>query len=79
MLCSISAKGLKACLSLLILGSTMTQASLYPTQPIAKTVFRAGHLNNVTWIDSPSEPSLAKMGPMKIALCMENDVSIVFI
>lgn len=50
-------------------------ARLFPTQPIAKTVFRGGAWNNVTWRDSDSKPSLAEMGEMRLELWVGDSVS----
>ncbi|RDB16493.1 hypothetical protein Hypma_002854 [Hypsizygus marmoreus] len=43
-------------------------ASVYPTQPIAKTKFSTGQLAMVTWRDDNHKPHLEDMGYMRIDL-----------
>lgn len=54
--------------ALLSLLCTLSGASLYPTQPIAKTIFRAGTWNSITWIDSGETPKLNEHSNFEIHL-----------
>lgn len=51
------------------------QASLFPVQPIAMTVFHAGRSESVRWIDVDSHPKLREMGKMNIDLYVNGTVS----
>ena len=62
-------------LSLLVLVSSAA-AALYPTRPIASTVFSAGRMSTITWIDDGTAPSLSQIGPMRIDLYYGDDVSV---
>lgn len=62
-------------LSLLLLVSSAT-AGLYPTRPIASTVFSAGRLSTITWINNDDAPTLSQIGPVRIDLFSGDDVSI---
>ncbi|KAL5524900.1 hypothetical protein ACEPAF_8769 [Sanghuangporus sanghuang] len=55
---------------LLLFSAASASASLYPTQPIAKTVFRGGSYNNISWIDNDAVQgsSLAQLGKLRIDL-----------
>lgn len=63
-------------ISLLLLFSGFVGASLYPTCPIAKTVYRGGTWNNISWIDSEESPPLYQMGKMSIHLWVDDTVSV---
>ncbi|TFY62234.1 hypothetical protein EVJ58_g3993 [Rhodofomes roseus] len=53
--------------TLLLLASSAA-AGLYPTRPIASTVFSAGRLSTITWINDDTQPSVSQMGPIRIDL-----------
>lgn len=59
----------------LLLFSGFVSASLYPTCPIAKTVYRGGTWNNITWIDSGESPPMDQLGKMSIHLWVDDIVS----
>ena len=61
-------------LALLLLVSSAA-AALYPTRPIASTVFSAGRMSTITWIDDGTAPSLPQIGPVRIDLFSGDDVS----
>ena len=49
-------------------------ASLYPTSPVADTVYGAGRQNLVEWIDDEPKPNLYEISVLKIDLYHDNDV-----
>ena len=49
-------------------------ASLYPTSPVADTVYGAGRQNLVEWIDDSPKPHLYEISVLKIDLYLDNDV-----
>ncbi|KAI0322586.1 hypothetical protein OF83DRAFT_651660 [Amylostereum chailletii] len=51
----------------------VASAALYPTQPVSDTVFTAGRLNTVTWIDDGSSPSLSNLSELKLDLYGQGD------
>lgn len=51
-----------------LLELTTVLASVYPTQPIADTVFMSGHLAHIYWKDDGWTPHLKDMGLMNIDL-----------
>lgn len=59
----------------MVLLATSVKASLYPTQPVADTIFRAGQSVALSWIDMGSSPSIEDTGKMDIKLYVANDVS----
>ncbi|KAI5118369.1 hypothetical protein M0805_008697 [Coniferiporia weirii] len=61
-------------LATLALWTGMTCAGLFPTQPIAKTIFYSGAWNNVTWIDTESKPHLHELGGMLMELWTDADL-----
>ncbi|KAJ7054181.1 hypothetical protein C8F01DRAFT_498494 [Mycena amicta] len=44
-------------------------ASLYPTHPVGNSVFVAGTVERVTWLDTLTRPRLLDIGPLTISLC----------
>jgi hypothetical protein len=56
----------------LVLGSAL--ASLYPTSPVAGTVYDAGRHNLVEWVDDGPAPHLNEISVLKIDLYQDNDV-----
>jgi len=56
----------------LVLGSAL--ASLYPTSPVAGTVYDAGRQNSVEWIDDDPTPHLYEISVLKVDLYHDNDV-----
>lgn len=48
--------------------------SLYPTSPVAGTVYDAGRQNLVEWIDDDPTPHLYEISVLKIDLYHDNDV-----
>lgn len=65
----------KVFLAVLALSVHAVSAGLYPTQPIAKTVFRGAQMNNVTWVDSESKPTMYALGKIRMELYVDNTVS----
>jgi hypothetical protein len=55
-----------------------SRASLYPTQPVAKTVFEAGVVQTVKWKDSDGKPSLKDTPRLRMDLYVDNEVSGMF-
>ena len=49
-------------------------ASLYPTSPVAETIYGAGRQNLVEWIDDNPKPHLYEISVLKIDLYHDNDV-----
>ena len=49
-------------------------ASLYPTSPVANTVYDAGRQNLVEWIDDDPTPHLHELSVLKVDLYCDNDV-----
>ena len=49
-------------------------ASLYPTSPVANTVYDAGRQNLVEWIDDDLLPHLHEISVLKVDLYHDNDV-----
>lgn len=62
--------GLAACLQ-----ANSVLASIYPTQPVAKTNFTSGKFALITWRDDWRVPLLADMAHMWIDLYSNNTVS----
>ena len=60
---------LLAFLVLLQLTTVQVLASVYPTQPVADTVYTLGQLAEITWKDDGRAPQLKDMGLMEINLC----------
>jgi len=58
------------CLVLLAAGAL---GNIYPTRPVANTVFSAGRTNSVTWINDGARPPLQQLGPMSIELYVGGD------
>ena len=56
----------------LVLGGAL--ASLYPTSPVAGTVYGAGRQNLVEWVDDNPTPHLYEISVLKIDLYLDNDV-----
>ncbi|KAL5511004.1 hypothetical protein ACEPAG_3723 [Sanghuangporus baumii] len=59
-----------------LFSAASVNASLYPTRPIANTVFRGGSYNNISWIDNDAVPgfSLAQLGELEIDLWVDEIV-----
>ena len=57
------------------MNTILTEASLYPTKPIANTTYIAGQAALVTWIEDGAKPFLASLGRMKIDLYAGHNVS----
>ncbi|KAF9648362.1 hypothetical protein BDM02DRAFT_3187221 [Thelephora ganbajun] len=55
----------------LVFGSA--RASLYPTSPVADTVYDAGRQNLVEWIDDDPTPHLYEISVLKVDLYHDND------
>src|SRR6202035_1886253 len=56
-------------LAAIVLASTNSvSAALYPTRPVASTVFTTGQSEDVTWRDDRMKPHLWDLGPMDIDL-----------
>lgn len=66
-----SMKSVSLLLAIIYSLCSSVEAGLYPTQPIAKTVFRAGAWNTITWIDSGDKPRLNELGRIQIELFNE--------
>lgn len=49
-------------------------ASLYPTNPISRTVWSAGRSENISWIDDGKYPYLNDMGVLNIELYVAGNV-----
>ena len=62
-------------LSFLLMKTILTEASLYPTKPIANTTYIAGQAALVTWVEDGVKPLLASLGRMKIDLYAGHNVS----
>ena len=65
------------CARAFLLGSLVfggALASLYPTSPVADTVYDAGRQNLVQWIDDDPSPHLHEISVLKIDLYHANDV-----
>lgn len=56
----------------LIFGGTL--GSLYPTSPVAGTVYDAGRQNLVEWIDDDPTPHLHEISVLKVDLYHDDDV-----
>ncbi|KAL5476377.1 hypothetical protein ACEPAI_3477 [Sanghuangporus weigelae] len=56
-----------------LFSAASVSASLYPTRPIANTVFRGGSFNNISWIDNDAVPGvpLAQLGKLEIDLWVD--------
>ncbi|TFK50501.1 hypothetical protein OE88DRAFT_1808811 [Heliocybe sulcata] len=55
--------------TLLVLAtSSLASAAFYPTQPIADTVYSAGHAAFISWTDDGPRPHLGNMGNVSIDL-----------
>lgn len=61
------------CLFLLTRLSSVLSA-LYPTQPVANTVFYCGNSALVTWVDTRHKPHVAGLGDLTIKLHTSQDV-----
>lgn len=59
-------------ISSLVFGGVL--ASLYPTSPVADTVYDAGRQNLVEWIDDDPLPHLNEISVLKVDLYHDNDV-----
>ncbi|RDX54434.1 hypothetical protein OH76DRAFT_1397729 [Lentinus brumalis] len=51
-----------------LLVASLVSANIYPTTPYSSTVFNAGRMNTVEWMDDGMNPSVQDMGPLKIDL-----------
>jgi hypothetical protein len=51
-------------------------AALYPTQPVAKTVYATGSSALVTWKDDARDPHVSELGPLVIKLYTAQAVSL---
>ena len=49
-------------------------ASLYPTSPVADTIYDAGRQNLVEWTDDDPTPHLYDISVLKIDMYLNNDV-----
>lgn len=56
----------------LVFGSAL--ASLYPTNPVADTVYDAGRQNLVEWADDDPTPHLYEISVLKVDLYHDDDV-----
>lgn len=65
---------LQAIFTTLAVGTGFSRASLYTTQPVSGTVFHAGELSKVSWIDNGTSPALAELKPLKLELYGTADV-----
>ena len=65
---------LQAIFTTLVVGTGFSRASLYTTQPVLGTVFHAGELSTVSWIDNGTSPALAELKPLKLELYGTADV-----
>lgn len=65
---------LQAIFTTLVVGTGFSRASLYTTQPVSGTVFHAGELSIVSWIDNGTSPALAELKPLKLELYGTADV-----
>ena len=59
----------------LLIKTIFTEASLYPTKPIANTTYIAGQAALVTWVEDGVKPVLASLGRMRIDLYAGRNVS----
>ncbi|KZT70569.1 hypothetical protein DAEQUDRAFT_810471 [Daedalea quercina L-15889] len=64
---------LRSSIYTLLLVVSSVAASLYPTRPIANTVFSAGRMSTITWINDDTQPSVSQMGPVRIDLFSGDD------
>ncbi|KAI0717446.1 hypothetical protein C8T65DRAFT_805148 [Cerioporus squamosus] len=55
-------------LGVALLVASLVSANIYPTTPYSDTVFNAGRMNTVEWMDDGTEPSVQDMGLLKIDL-----------
>ncbi|KAE9405276.1 hypothetical protein BT96DRAFT_1015708 [Gymnopus androsaceus JB14] len=60
-------------LGLCLLNFRLAAAELYPTRPVASTVYRTQHCDPVTWIDDGKNPSMQNMGQLTVDLYCENE------
>jgi hypothetical protein len=49
-------------------------SALWPTQPVADTVFFCGDSALITWVDTRRKPHVADLGPLTIKLYTNEDV-----
>lgn len=49
-------------------------ASLYPTSPVAGTVYDAGRQNLIEWVDDDPKPHLDEISVLKVDLYSNDDV-----
>lgn len=52
--------------SLVFANLSLVACGLYPTQPIASTVFTVGDWNQVKWIDDSRKPHLSELKPCSL-------------
>lgn len=58
----------------LLLFVARVSASLYPTKPIADTIYIAGQTVSVEWIDDTNDPHIQDMKVSKIDLYLDDQV-----
>ena len=62
-------------LAVLMCVGDLANAGLYPTRPVAKTIFEAGNVETVKWKDSDEKPSLEDTPRLRMDLYVNDDVS----
>lgn len=65
----------KRLLLLALLPAQAALGGLYPTNPVANTVWSAGRMTKISWVDDGTLPTLAAMGPLSIELWQADMVS----
>ncbi|KAI0049772.1 hypothetical protein FA95DRAFT_1488550 [Auriscalpium vulgare] len=60
----------------LVACASVARASLYPTQPVANTVFEAGRTVTIKWMDDGKDPTLDKLHQLSIELLGKGDTVI---
>ena len=51
-----------------VLVTGLVSANIYPTSPYSSTVYTAGRMNKLTWVDDGTEPTLDEMDLIKVDL-----------
>ncbi|RPD65421.1 hypothetical protein L226DRAFT_242918 [Lentinus tigrinus ALCF2SS1-7] len=51
----------------------LVSANIYPTSPYSRTIFTAGRMNTVEWVDDGTQPYVEEMGLVKIDLYVGED------
>ena len=62
-------------LILLLVAALSVSAALYPTEPVASTIFIGGHQAQIVWREDGKMPALSKIGALELQLQTGNGVS----